>query len=706
MKKNIQKNCIAFTLMEMTLVLLITSIIAAASTPIVTSAVSDYAERAYAPTEGESADAPWRNASGYNGGGIYNPPIEATSPVGINSKFGSSASNYKYPALAIEARDGNLISNPQIQVRVNSNNSLLSKYSNISMDAYENIAFIAGTEGSFTAGKEANASNNYIGARNIFMGSMLQSYSGYTYSDMYYNNSVFLGSMINSRMAENVISIGNKISKHSHERNTINLGYNLNSSYSSSTYQGNVIIGHYSNLTSVRDVITIGNFASQNSAYVNDISIGHGAGEYSIIFSGSLPETSNIAIGAYASKRFMAYSGSPNIKDRQAISIGYKAGYIENSSESYATRLRDISIGSYAGFKNISVSIVSSNDNIEIGESANYQSTSIYNNNFWVHDNIKIGTYSGLNTAKYSNNILIGAYAGKRINADNVIAIGSSSSSNNTSFGPSTGYDVGQPGSQGIILIGAYAGASSRAKYGNIAIGSYAGYNSATSTSYLYGNVGIGYAACGFYMSQARNKWCLGWGGYSSAISTFWTPSNNDTPQMFVGYGLAPINTYTNTSIVFYANDVYKPTSTSFNTFSVASDRRLKTNIVPLRDNSLEKIRKVNIYDYTLKDDDHKVPQIGVVAQEHKKVFPQDVRIEPTSKLYAVGLDWMIYTMLDAIKDIDKNVQNLQNKTNAYIKDFMGLKSKVAKLEAQSKALNNQNKALKSRLAKINAKLK
>lgn len=696
MKKNIQKNCIAFTLMEMTLVLLITSIIAAASTPIVTSAVSDYAERAYAPTEGESADAPWRNASGYNGGGIYNPPIEATSPVGINSKFGSSASNYKYPALAIEARDGNLISNPQIQVRAN-NDVALSKYSNISMDAYENISFTTGGENSFAAGKTSNASNNYIGARNIFMGSMLQSYSGYTYSDMYYNNSIFIGNTINSRMTENVVNIGSKISRHSHERNTINIGYNLNSSYSSSTYQGNVIIGHYSNLTSVRDVITIGNFASQNSAYVNDISIGHGAGEYSIIFSGSLPETSNIAIGAYASKRYMAYSGSLNIKDRQAISIGYKAGYIENGLESYATRLRDISIGFYAGFKNMSISTGSSNDNIEIGEFASYDG-----NRTSSYKNIKIGTYSGLyGTSIASGNILIGAYAGKSIKADNVIAIGSSLSNSS-----STGYNVGQLNSQGIILIGAYAGASSGAQYGNIAIGSYAGYNSATSTSYLYGNVGIGYAACGFYMSQARNKWCLGWGGYSSAISTFWTPSNNDTPQMFVGYGLAPVNTYTNTSIVFYANDVYKPTSTSFNTFSVASDRRLKTNIVPLRDNSLEKIRKVNIYDYTLKDDDHKVPQIGVIAQEHKNVFPQDVRIEPTSKLYAVGLDWMIYTMLDAIKDIDKNVQNLQNKTNAYIKDFMGLKSKVAKLEAQSKALNSQNKVLKSRLAKINAKLK
>lgn len=680
--------------MEMTLVLLITSIIAAASTPIVTSAVSDYAERVYAPTEGESADAPWRNASGYNGGGIYNPPVEATSPIGINSKFGSSASNYKYPALAIEARDGNIISNSQIQIRVNSSTPALTQYSNISMDAYENIVFITGSEGSFTAGKVASASNNYIGARNIFMGSMLQSYSGYTYSDMYYNNSVFLGSMINSRMTENVINIGSKISRHSHERNTINIGYNLNSSYSNSTYQGNVVIGNYSNLTSIRDVITIGNYASRNSAFINDVVIGKYAGMNSA--TDIIDDSSNVIIGTYASSRpvLSPYSSNGN---KKSIFIGNKAGVISNN-EKALSRYYDISLGYYASNRvlNSNEGRDTSLNNIAIGKYADYllgfDAMSLASNN------IKIGTYSGTNTAKYLHNILIGSYAGYYMEDKDTIAIGSVPSSSSTPVG--TGAD-----SRRGIYFGPYAGTYSRAQYGSLYIGYYAGYNAANNSTYTYGNVGIGYAACGSFMTQARNKWCLGWGGYSSAISTFWNPTN-DTPQMFVGYALAPVNTYTNTSIVFYANDVYKPTSTSFSTFSVASDKRLKTNIVPLRDNSLEKIRKVNIYDYTLKDDDHKVPQIGVIAQEHKNIFPQDVRIEPMSKLYAVGLDWMIYTMLDAIKDIDKNVQNLQNKTNAYIKDFMGLKSKVAKLEAQSKALNNQNKDLKSRLAKINAKLK
>lgn len=689
MKKTNQKNCIAFTLMEMTLVLLITSIIAAASTPIVTSAVSDYAERAYAPTEGESADAPWRNASGYNGGGIFNPPIQATSPIGINSKFGSTASSYKYPALAIEARGGNLISNPQIQIRPLVPSAPVYPSSNISMDAYENIAFTAGMA-SFSEGKVSGAVNNYIGARNIFMGADIQGYSSYSYSDMYYNNSIFMGSGISTRMSDNVINIGFRNFKHSHERNTINIGALLGSEYSNNTYQGSVIIGNYSNLTSVRDVITIGNYAASSSAFMNDILIGKHAGMNS--GTNTIDDSSNIIIGAYASKCSASYAGAVANGNEKSIFIGNKAGFISSDGTRGLSRSFDIAMGYYASNKSLSPSgrDISINS-IAIGKYADYMQLAT---SFRTKNNIKIGLYSGMNTAKYSNNIFVGSFAGAGATADNIIAIGSSESETAT---------TGKNSVSGLF-IGRYAGNTSKAQYGSVYIGSYAGYNS-PSLVYRYGNVGIGPYACGSYMSQARNKWCLGWGGYSSAISTYWTPTD-DTPQMFIGYALAPVNTYSNTSIIFYANDVYKPTSTSFNTFSVASDRRLKTNIVPLRDNSLEKIRKVNIYDYTLKDDEHKVPQIGVVAQEHKKVFPQDVRIEPMSKLYAVGLDWLIFTMLDAIKDIDKNVQNLQNKTNTYIKDFMGLKSKVAKLEAQSKALNSQNKVLKSRLAKINAKLK
>ena len=54
--------------------------------------------------------------------------------------------------------------------------------------------------------------------------------------------------------------------------------------------------------------------------------------------------------------------------------------------------------------------------------------------------------------------------------------------------------------------------------------------------------------------------------------------------------------------------------------------------------------------------------------------------------------------MINAVKDVDKALTSLQNKFNKYVKDFLGLKSKVAKLEAQALQLKQQNAMLRARL--------
>ena len=222
-----------------------------------------------------------------------------------------------------------------------------------------------------------------------------------------------------------------------------------------------------------------------------------------------------------------------------------------------------------------------------------------------------------------------------------------------------------------------------------------------------YGNVAIGPNACRDV--RGFNKWCLGGGGYSmhtnnttlsdASGNVVWNPQDT-VPQMFIGS--AESGAYVNTAITLYANTVYKPSATSFLAFS---DRRLKTNIV-LAKNHLDKIRKVNIYNYNMKDDDHKDLRIGVIAQEYRKVFPDDVSIEPNFKKLAVSTGRLIYTMAGAIKELDDTFIDVQLRFNKYVKDFMGLKSKVAKLEKQAQYLKSQNEQMKSQLAKINSKLR
>lgn len=708
MKKFKQKKCIAFTLMEMTLVLLITSIIAAASTPIVTSAVSDYADQNYKATGGEDQNVPWRVSSGYDGGGIYNTKPLTTSPIGMNVKFGSNASDYGYPTLAIETlNQNNLFNAPQITLI----NAHTEGYSTIGMDEFENIAIVNGAD-SFISSKSSSSKNTYIGEKSVFLGADIQTtapYASTALDDMYYDNSVLVGQYINTRMTENGIYMGYGITRGVNERNVIAIGNNLGSeSAYAATYQGNIIIGNYANQARVANNISIGNYAAYSSMFKHDINIGNFAGmgsAYNTTFIYSVGDSGNISMGQYAgalsgSRRAIG-NGSYNV-----ISIGAYAGrfdHLNNPSPS-----NNINIGDFAGLsQRNNTSLETSHSNVSIGYYAGTRTFESNEDATLTNGNVSIGYYAGYDTNENNRNVIIGSNIAKYLGAMSSVVIGNGDKSQDWQ---KTGYALGNGETYGALIIGSGAGANNSSIYGNVNIGYYAGNASSTNAG-LYGNVGIGPWACAEVTGQ--NKWCLGWGDKVTigAISLsdntiIWDPGTV-APQMFIGYAdqyTDSSSDWDNTAITLYASNVFRPSSTSFNTLRW-SDKRLKTNISRVV-GSLDKIRKVNIYDYTLKKDEHHTPRIGVLAQEFKKIFPTEVKQEPNSKKYAVGVDSLIYTMLDAMKDLDMNIQNLQKSFDAYVNDFMGLKSKVAKLEAQSKKLQTENAEMKSRLAKINAKLK
>ena len=205
---------------------------------------------------------------------------------------------------------------------------------------------------------------------------------------------------------------------------------------------------------------------------------------------------------------------------------------------------------------------------------------------------------------------------------------------------------------------------------------------------------------------------CIGSGTLNSNIvatngSSIWS-TTAAYPQMVIGYVDEGLN---NQKITLYARKVYR---IGKNTFDIAqgtetnnyklSDIRFKKNLV-LSTRSLKDIRKVNIYDYNFKDDIHKAPRIGVIAQEHRKIFPNAVSREPYTKKLAVSSEWLIYTMINAIKDVDKEVQSLQNDMKQYVAGYMGLKTKLTRLEQQAKQIEQENAQMKAHLARINAKL-
>ena len=121
---------------------------------------------------------------------------------------------------------------------------------------------------------------------------------------------------------------------------------------------------------------------------------------------------------------------------------------------------------------------------------------------------------------------------------------------------------------------------------------------------------------------------------------------------------------------VYGSGDVYGKS------FNLNSDSTLKTNIVPLG-GTLAKVLQLKGYNYNFKLSFFAgatnanlmaaKPQIGFIAQEVESIFPE--LVETTDKgLKAVNYDAMIPILLEAIKEQQAKINQLEQKINACCK--------------------------------------
>ncbi|MFM6928034.1 MAG: tail fiber domain-containing protein, partial [Bdellovibrio sp.] len=119
-----------------------------------------------------------------------------------------------------------------------------------------------------------------------------------------------------------------------------------------------------------------------------------------------------------------------------------------------------------------------------------------------------------------------------------------------------------------------------------------------------------------------------------------------------------------------------------------SSDERLKENIQPL-ENSLEKILQLQGVEYDYKDkakfgDKH---QIGVIAQEVEKVYPEVVITDAKTTLKSVAYDHLVAPLIESVKALYNRIT--------------GVERKIASIEAENASLKAKNKELEQRLEKI-----
>lgn len=128
---------------------------------------------------------------------------------------------------------------------------------------------------------------------------------------------------------------------------------------------------------------------------------------------------------------------------------------------------------------------------------------------------------------------------------------------------------------------------------------------------------------------------------------------------------------------------------------STSSDRRLK-NIGTRNLAGLKELNQLKIYNYTFKNDKSKHSQLGVMAQDLQKVFPNSVFEGPDGYL-RIRWDEMFFASINAIKELDRKIVSLVNRATK-------VETQIAKLEQENISLKTQVDALSVRVEKLKNK--
>lgn len=122
----------------------------------------------------------------------------------------------------------------------------------------------------------------------------------------------------------------------------------------------------------------------------------------------------------------------------------------------------------------------------------------------------------------------------------------------------------------------------------------------------------------------------------------------------------------------------------------ISSDERLKTDIVE-NNRGLEKLLLLEPYNYTFKSDKLAVPQVGVIAQDLQKIFPESVSKDEKGFL-KIRWDEMFYSVINSIKELSLKLEKIAQKIVNMTKEVEVIK---AKHENMSKKLSSLDARLK-----------
>lgn len=346
---------------------------------------------------------------------------------------------------------------------------------------------------------------------------------------------------------------------------------------------------------------------------------------------------------------------------------------------------------------------------------ANTDSVTIGNSASGNDYGVAIGSNS---QTRYKNSVAIGYSA--RTTGENAVAIGASQwSTESGERSVAIGYGA-RARYENSIAIGANASVMGE---NSIAIGNNATANykntvvlgDSNTTVFIPGNLVVNHAALigraagrndnlyfrPYAQEDGRHFAVLNagdWKGEDSNVSLVQDDTNDDKLVVRVG----PYSTQTE----WWRRD-YKDNNRTHINFEDPtrgnnpkshrqSDIRLKNVGEPFTA-GLNELEKLNFYHFTFKKDKDQVPQVGVMAQDLQKVFPQAVSKDDGGWL-TIRWDEMFYAAINAIKELNtkvcaiaKDVTNLKTVTDEHTKT----------LESQAQTIEQQQVEIKELTARV-----
>ncbi len=195
---------------------------------------------------------------------------------------------------------------------------------------------------------------------------------------------------------------------------------------------------------------------------------------------------------------------------------------------------------------------------------------------------------------------------------------------------------------------------------GNTALGWKAGHDSTGS-----GNVFLGFEA-----------------GYNEAGSNRLHIANSSTSTLIYGeFGAVPrvgIATVA-PAVTFQVGNNGDGTLARANAWTTFSDRRLKENFSRMED-SLDGILKLSGYRYYWKNSSDRSRQVGVIAQEVEKVFPEVVARD-SNGILSVAYDKLVAPLIEAVKALHARSESTDERVLRLEAENAALKARLDRLE-------------------------